>query len=335
MEQEYSQTTNTVDDQKEKKRFIDSYWLNIILFIITFITTLLAGMFWTTGSMGPYEFDSLKRALPYTISILFVLACHEFGHYYAAKYHKVKATLPYFIPFPPIPIFINFGTMGAVIKTKSPVQNNKSMFDIGVSGPIAGFIACIFLLVYGFTNLPGIDYILSIHPDFLSPAYGKDAIHLEFGDTFLFAIMRSLLTRPDQFIPPMSEIYHYPYLCVGWFGLFVTAMNMIPVGQLDGGHIVYSMFGETKHEAIASISMILLAVLGFLGLVESFVHVNFGIGWSGWLFWAFVLFFVIKIKHPPVPHFEPLNFGRMFIGYISLAILFLSFSPTPLIIYIR
>lgn len=318
-----------ISNKKTAKDFI----LHGTLFVITFITTLIAGVEWTTGKMGPYSVQDLMTGLPYAASVLFILASHEFGHYFAAVYHKVKATLPYFIPFPPIAGFFNFGTMGAVIKTKSVVQNNKAMFDIGVAGPVAGFMACIVVLVYGFTHLPGVDYMLAIHPDYFSPDYGKGAINLEFGDTLLFALLRHLFTDPSQFIPPMSEIYHYPYLCVGWFGLFVTAMNLIPVGQLDGGHIIYSMLGAKKHEAIASVSMILLLILGLAGVLDSFLGVNLNFGWSGWLFWAFILYFFIKVKHPPVMHYEKLDAGRMILGSIAMIILVLSFSPMPFLIY--
>lgn len=313
------------------KKYKNNYFLHISLFIITFITSTIAGVEWTTGTVGPFEFSDLAKGLPYSISILFILGVHEFGHYFAALYHRVKATLPFFIPFPPIPGFFNFGTLGAVIRTKTPVRNNKAMFDIGVAGPIAGFVACLIVLVYGFTHLPGVDYILQIHPDFFSSDYGEGAISLEFGDTLLFMFLREMLTNPNQFVPPMSEIYHYPYLCVGWFGLFVTAMNMIPVGQLDGGHIVYSMFGDKIHETIASISMLILAGLGVLGFIDTFMELNFGFGWTGWLFWGFILYFVIKVKHPPVQNFESLDKKRMILGYVSLFVLLLSFSPTPFI----
>ncbi|HOI30784.1 MAG TPA: site-2 protease family protein [Melioribacteraceae bacterium] len=308
-----------------------SVLIHISLFVITFLTTIIAGMEWTTGKMGPYEVNEMMRGLPYALSILFVLTVHEFGHYFAALYHKVKATLPYFIPFPPIPGFFNFGTMGAVIKTKSVIPNNRAMFDIGVAGPIAGFLASTALLVYGFSNLPPVDYILQIHPDYFSPEYGKDAIHLEFGTTLLFEIVKYLFANPDSFIPPMSEIYHYPYLCVGWFGLFITAMNLIPVGQLDGGHIIYSMFGGKIHEAVASISMLLLAFIGVSGFIGT-LGIELGFGWSGWLFWAFILYFVIKVKHPPVPFFEKLSTGRMIIGFFAILIFILSFSLSPFVL---
>lgn len=314
------------------KKFEHNYLLHIGLFIVTFVTTLLAGLEWTTGRMGPYEFNDLVRGLPYTFSILFIIGVHEFGHYLAAVYHKVKATLPYFIPFPPVAGFFNFGTMGAVIKTKSAIPNNKAMFDIGAAGPISGFVACLIVLIFGFTHLPGKEYILQIHPDYFSPEYGKNAIGLEFGGTFLFELLKKIFTNPNQFIPPMSEIYHYPYLCVGWFGLFITAMNLIPVGQLDGGHVIYSMFGEKKHEAIASVSMIILVLLGVLGVIKSILNLDITIGWSGWLFWALILYFFIKVKHPPVHQFEELSPGRKFFGYLAILIFILSFSPTPFII---
>ncbi len=313
------------------KKFEQNYLLHITLFLVTFITTLLAGIRWTTGKMGPYELSDLVNGLPYAISVLFVLGVHEFGHYFASVIHKVKATLPFFIPYPPIGP-LNFGTMGAVIKTKSHIPNNKAMFDIGVAGPLSGFVACLIVLIYGFTHLPGQEYIMQIHPDYLSPEYGKGAGSLEFGNTLLFVLLREIFTNPSQFVPPMSEIYHYPYLCVGWFGLFVTAMNLIPVGQLDGGHIIYSMFNEKKQEAIASISMIILVLLGVLGVLNSFMNLEIHFGWSGWLFWTIILFFFIKVKHPPVAEYEELNLIRKIFGYLAILIFILSFSPTPIII---
>ncbi len=309
-----------------------SSFIHIVLFFVSIITTILAGMEWISPTPGPYSIGELIQAVPYSFSVLFIIGVHEFGHYFAAKFHKVDTTLPYFIPFPPIAGFLNFGTMGAVIKTRTAVRDNKTMFDIGVAGPIAGFIAAIIVLVYGYTHLPGVEYILKIHPDYFSPDYGKDAINLQFGNTIIFSIFNSVFASPDQFIPPMSEIYHYPYLTAGWLGLFITAMNMIPVGQLDGGHVIYSMFGTKKHEAIASISMIVLVVLGVAGVLDTFLDLGFQFGWTGWLLWALILNFVIKVKHPPVWHFEPLDTKRMILGYFSLLILIISFSPNPFII---
>lgn len=307
----------------------DNFIVNIILLAVTFLTTTIAGVEWTTGKMGPYEFNDLAYGLPYSVAILFVLGVHEFGHYFAAVYHKVKATLPYFIPFPPVIGMFSFGTMGAVIKTKSIVPNNKAMFDIGAAGPIAGFFACLAVLIFGFTHLPTVDYILAIHPDYFSPNYGKGAVSLEFGDTILFMLLRKIFTNPNQFIPPMTEIYHYPYLCVGWFGLFVTSMNLIPVGQLDGGHIIFSMFGEKKQEAIASVFMIVLIIIGLAGALNALLNLGLTFGWMGWLIWSMILYFIIKVKHPPVYEFKKLDKIRMIVGVFAIIIFILSFSPTP------
>lgn len=306
--------------------------INVFLFLISIATTVIAGMEWISPTPGPYSISELMKAVPYSFSILFIIGVHEFGHYFAARFHKVDVTFPYFIPFPPIAGFLNFGTMGAVIKTRSAVLNNKAMFDIGVAGPIAGFIAAIIVLIYGYTNLPGVEYLLAIHPDYFAPINGENAISLQFGNTIIFEVLKIVFTNPDQFVPPMSEIYHYPYLTAGWLGLFITAMNMIPVGQLDGGHVVYSMFGTKIHEAVASISMILLIVLGVFGALDTFLELGFQFGWTGWLFWALILNFIIKVKHPPVMHFEPLDTKRMILGYISLVILIISFSPNPFLI---
>lgn len=320
---------------KEKQKKIKSYLIHSGLFIITFITTTLAGVAWTTGQSGPYELSTIiYSGLPYSISIMLIITFHEFGHYFAAVYHRVRSTLPFYIPFPPIPIFINFGTLGAVIKTKSPIFSKKAMFDIGIAGPIAGFIVSVIILIYGFMNVPGIEYLHNIHPDYLSEEYGKSGLILVFGESALFLFFKEIFVSGDMFFPPMSEIYHYPYLTAGWFGLFVTSMNMIPVGQLDGGHISYTMFGEKKHYNISVISFIALFVLGITGMIEATLEMNLGFGWSGWLFWALVLYFIIKLKHPPVMDPTPLDSKRMMLGYISFIIFILCFSPAPIVLII-
>jgi membrane-associated protease RseP (regulator of RpoE activity) len=337
--------SDQIDNQEyetpvEYKRKKDNYYLHIGLFILTVITTIFAGVQWTTGIMeGPYEFTMLKSGLLYSAAIIFIIACHEFGHYFAARYHKVDATLPFFIPFPPIPMFLNFGTMSAVIKTRSPIPSKKAMFDIGIAGPLSGFAACLIVLITGFLTLPGVNYLLAIHPDFFSPDYGKNGIELFFGNTLLFSSLKSIFISKAQFFPPMSEIYHYPLLCVGWFGMFITAMNMLPVGQLDGGHISYTMFGEKKNYNLALISVGFLFVSGFLALLH-LIMLYFGVelpaitkylemGWLGWLIWGLILTFVIKLKHPPIYDDSKLNSFRMFLGYLSYFILIISFSPVP------
>lgn len=324
----YYSTYSTPTLRQKKERPL----LHLGLFLTTFITTTIAGVQWISASGGPYELNELASGLPYSISILLIITFHEFGHYFAAIAHKVKATLPFYIPFPPIPGIINFGTMGAVIRTRSRIQSKKAMFDIGVAGPIAGFVVTIAILVYGFLNVPGIDYLLSIHPDYLEPTYGKEGYALIFGDSVLFSFLRNIFVQPGQFFPPMSEIYHYPFLCAGWFGLFITSMNMIPVGQLDGGHISFAMFGEQTHYKISVVAFSIMFVFGVLGFTDSFLEINYGIGWSGWLFWALILYFIIKLKHPPVPDAAELDPRRKLLGYIAFFMFIISFSPMPIML---
>lgn len=307
-------------------KFKYNYPLHIFLFVLTFFTTTIAGVQWL--NIENYtELNNFKYGLEYSLSILFILTCHEFGHFFASRYHHVEVTLPFFIPMPSIPGFLNFGSLGAIIKTKSRVQDNYAMFDIGFYGPFSGFIASILVLVWGFTHLPDISYIYSIHPEYIItgiPEYG-----LKFGDTLLFIFLKKIASFLNLgFIPPMNEIYHYPYLCAGWFGLFVTAMNLLPVGQLDGGHIFYTMFGYQKHKIIARAIFIFLIFLGLLGFLPLF-GVDFIIGWSGWFIWGLLLLFVVKLEHPPVEAFFPLDKKRKTLGWIAIIIFILSFSFTP------
>ncbi len=315
---------------KDKKK--DNYLLHIGLFIVTFITTTIAGVEWTTGRLGPYEIETLLKGLPYSISIMVIISFHEFGHYFAARYHSVSATLPYYIPFPPISYLINFGTMGAVIRTRQRIYSRKAMFDIGIAGPLSGFAVCLVLLIYGFMNVPGVDYILSIHPEYFEPEFGKNGLSLVFGDSILFSSLRAIFTDHSKFFPPMTEIYHYPFLCAGWFGLLITSMNMIPVGQLDGGHISYTMFGEENSYKVSVIAFLILFVLGLAGIVDGTLELGLGIGWGEWLFWSLILYFIIRLKHPPVPDHVPLSKGRMFLGYLLLFIFIISFSPAPIML---
>lgn len=332
MSEPYGENYHSTFSSQQMKQRKDRPLLHIGLFLITFITTTISGVQWISASGGPYELSELLTGLPYSFSILLIITFHEFGHYFAAMYHKVKATLPFYIPFPPIPGMINFGTMGAVIKTRTRIQSSKAMFDIGVAGPIAGFVVCIGILIYGFLSVPDINYLLNIHPDYFDPNYGKGGLSLVFGDSILFSFLREILVKPGEFFPPMSEIYHYPYLCVGWFGLFITSMNMIPVGQLDGGHISYSMFGEKTHYKISIVAFSIMFVFGIIGFADTFLELNYGIGWSGWLFWSLILYFIIKLKHPPVLDVAEIDFKRKLIGYFSFFIFIISFSPVPIMV---
>lgn len=319
--------------------------IHLLLFIATLFTTTVAGVQWV--GKDSLELSNFRHGLDYSFSILFVLGCHEFGHYFAARYHGVKTTLPFFIPFPPLPFFLNFGTLGAVIRTRSVVLSKKTMFDIGVAGPIAGFVACLIVLVYGFLTLPGPEYIISIHQHFdfaTNTDPTSNGLLLEFGPTALYSFLQYVLTDPStQFVPPMTEIYHFPFLCVGWFGLFVTAMNLIPIGQFDGGHIMYAMMGE-KHKAISRWAFIALLVLGLPSVIDSLIRSIASLlsnaplprvipfseySWSGWFLWAIISYYAVKLYHPPVPDETPLDEKRMLVGWMSIAMFLLCFSFAP------
>ncbi len=322
----YQQETPVREVPGKKFRF--SVTTNILLFILTFFSTTLAGVAWL--NIDPYDLENFRFGLTYSILILFVLTCHEFGHYFAARIHKVEVTLPYYIPFPFF--FLNpFGTMGAVIRMRSPSKTRKALFDIGIAGPVAGFIVSAAILIYGMTHLPPFEYIYTIHPEYQMT--GVPTSGFSFGPTLLYWLLGELLTSsPDVFLPPMNEMYHYPFLCVGWFGLLITALNLLPVGQLDGGHITYALLGN-KHRIVARIFFGLVLAMGVVGLIGIFPLPGFerlsGYGLFNWLIWAILIFFVIKIDHPPVYDPEPMDTKRKLWGVFALFMFISSFTPVP------
>ena len=302
---------------------LSGYSLYILLFVLTFFTATLAGVQWL--NKDPFELSNFHFGLTYSLALLFFLSSHEFGHYFAARIHKVSTTLPFFIPIPP---FLNpFGTMGAVIRIRSPFQSRRSLFDVGIAGPVAGFIVTCLILAVGFLTLPGKEYLFSIHPEYATkteiPAGG-----FTFGTSILFWTLCKIFSA-RAFVPPMNEIYHYPLLCAGWFGLFVTAMNLLPVGQLDGGHIMYSLVGQRTQKYIARTTFILLILLGLTGIVSLILHGAIQIGTLGWLFWATILFFIVKLEHPPIPVPDELTSGRKILGLASFLVFILTFPPIP------
>lgn len=316
-----SDTRSDYINRRKKPLFI----INILLFLLTFFTTTLAGVGWL--NIDPFQLDNFSKGLTYSILILSVITVHEFGHYFAARYHKIEVTLPYYIPFPFL--FLNpFGTMGAVIKMLSPNHSRKSLFDVGIAGPIAGWVLTLIFLVIGFATLPSLDYLYQIHPEY--SLTGIPTGGLTFGYNLIFLLLEKLFSlNGSVFIPPMNEIYHYPFLCVGWFGLLITSLNMMPVGQLDGGHISYTMFGE-KSKYIGYVVFYTLLFFGVLGILP-LLDINITIGSINWLVWALLILFVIKIKHPPVCRDlnEPLGRPRIILGWFSYLIFVVSFCPIP------
>jgi membrane-associated protease RseP (regulator of RpoE activity) len=313
-------------EQTSKLQNLKRYLIHSFLFILTFFTTTVAGVQWL--NKNPLELSNFSAGIPYSALILLMLATHEFGHYFAARHHRVKATLPFFIPFISL-----FGTLGAVIRIRSSIPSKKVLFDIGSAGPIAGFIVSMTYLIIGFSTLPGKEYLFGIHPEYASMPRIPD-LGLTFGSNILFRVMASVFSQPGAFVPPMNEVYHYPLLCVGWFGLLVTAMNLIPIGQLDGGHISYALFGKGYH-VVAQTCLAALFVLGLAGFLPLF-HIQLSFGWTGWLFWALLLVFfrrVMKLDRPPLEDETPLDPNRVLVGWICIAIFIGSFSFTPFLNY--
>jgi membrane-associated protease RseP (regulator of RpoE activity) len=326
------------EPQPAPKRFIFKnavgYLIHLGLFLGSFITTTLAGVMWV--NKNPLELTNFQYGLPYSLCLLAMLTAHEFGHYFAAKYHGVDATLPYYIPFPPFIVIpfgsslqfleLNpFGTMGAVIRIRSPLATKKALFDIGIAGPIAGLVVTIIVLGYGLMNLPPIEYLYNIHPDYRDLA-AIPTTGLTLGNSIVFWFIRQIAGH-HVFLPPMNEIYHYPYLCVGWFGLFITALNLLPVGQLDGGHIIYALVGY-KHRIIARGFFYCLIALGLTSSLAFFGFRSLS-GTVGWLIWAAVLYFVIKLDHPPVYDETPLSLRQVVWGWFIMFIFLLIFTPIP------
>lgn len=311
-------------EEQPKKRKGFGIWLNILLFILTFISVTLAGTQWLNHD--PFELANFRLGLTYSFLIITFLTFHEFGHYFAARIHKVKVTLPFYIPFP---LILNpFGTMGAVIRIREQIKSRKALFDIGIAGPIAGFVAAFVMLVYGMTHLPPFEYIYNIHPEYQET--GVPLSGFSFGYNLLYLGLAKLLTSsPNVFLPPMNEMYHYPFLCVGWFGMLVTALNLLPVGQLDGGHIIYALFGH-MHRFIARIFFGITLGMGLIGLLP-YIGINMfaEYGLLNWLVWALMIFFVIKIDHPPFYDPVPLGKVRRWLGFFYLFMFVTTFTPVP------
>lgn len=252
--------------------------IQALLFITTFVTTTLAGAEWTYGRsvfMPDYSWSDFQSGLTFSIPFLLILTVHEFGHYFMAMFHKVGATLPYYIPLPPFPFSI--GTMGAVIRLQHKVHSKEHNFDIGIAGPLAGFVMALAILFYGFTHLPPPEYIFDIHPEYKQHGLNyADVVYAEpkenildvtIGKNLLFLFFENFVADPSR-IPNPHEVMHYPFLFAGYLSLIFTCLNLLPIGQLDGGHVLYGLFGFRIHRMIASVFFVILLFYSGLGIVN-------------------------------------------------------------------
>lgn len=245
-------------------------FLHILLFIITVITTLIAGYEWTTGktfftSAEPVS-ERLRQGIPYAFGFLLFLTVHEFGHYFMSKKYGIRATLPYYIP-----MYIgtmSIGSMGAVIRLKEPCTTRTQFFDIGIAGPLAGLVIGFGLMIYGYATLPSESHIFLIHPEYVKyggfptpQEYQNIPYAIKLGKPLLFSITEFFIPNTVA-VPPPQEIMHYPYLFTAWLAFFFTALNLIPVGQLDGGHVIYGLLGQKGHYWISRITIFVMLIYG-------------------------------------------------------------------------
>ena len=298
------QDENLPAPETEKPRFR----LALLLLLVTFATTVWAGSFWHVSFMvgsgrsspdtaGFAGWPDLLLGLPYSITVLAILLAHEMGHYLTCRYYGIRATLPFAIPAPfPFP----FGTLGAVIRIKSPFRDRRQLFDVGIAGPLAGFVLIVPALIIG----------LGYSTDFTPPSPGGTTY--EFGEPLLFRLAAEL------FVPAGEDwnINLHPIGWAAWFGMLATGMNLLPIGQLDGGHIVYALLGRRGHRTVS------YAALG--GLVALGIWCFFG-----YLCFAVILVFM-GLKHPaPSVPAGTLDRRRILAAVAGLLLLVLTFIPAP------
>jgi membrane-associated protease RseP (regulator of RpoE activity) len=277
------------------------------LFLATVVTTLLAG----TLILGGVPLDDLWRnpsrilvGLPFAASLLGILGVHEFGHYALGRRHGMPVSLPYFIPVPPIPPFL-LGTLGAVIRLRGAIRDRRALFDMAVAGPLAGLVVAVPVYVLG----------LRLSSVVRIPQGAAEGGYVQFGDAVLPKLLERLTLGA---LPPDFDILLHPVGVAAWFGFFVTALNLIPAGQLDGGHIVYALFGS-RHALISK-----LAVGGLVLIGLAFGSIN-------WLVWAALIVGIMGFRHSPtMDDITPLDGRRRALGLFALILLALLLPPVPL-----
>jgi membrane-associated protease RseP (regulator of RpoE activity) len=273
--------------------------LNLVLFILTALSTLAAGALLGGGFDLTSPTAWLTGGGPFALTLLSILGVHEFGHYFTARYYKAAVSLPYFIPAPP-PIFL-FGTLGAIIRMRSPARDRNSLFDIAAAGPLAGLMIAIPAILLGLSW----SVVDKVPP-------GE---FLRFGDPLL---LRWLVYLKFGTIPEGMDVFLHPVALAGWVGFFVTALNLFPVGQLDGGRIAYALFGRW-HRTVGIVTFVSLLALG--AVTNS----------ANWFVWAALLFFLIGFHHsPPLDDLTPLSPARRLVGVACLILLVLLIPPVPI-----
>ena len=294
------------------------YWLHILLFVATIFTTLVVG--------AKMEFDFLNNAplfihgdefiplfpvgwalkeparlllgIPFSATLLLILLAHEMGHYLYCRYYGVYATLPFFIPAPTL-----IGTLGAVIRIRSPIRSRCALFDIGIAGPIAGFVVALSALVIAMAHS-------RVMPDVMANS------DIEMGYPLIFKVVHAMLPLADVHggSSLLRDIYFHPTAIAAWVGMFATALNLLPGGQLDGGHIVFSL-NPRAHRIVSRLTILALIPMAFYF-------------WAGWLLWA-VLLRLSGMRHPMVAEWPGVTSGRHWLAVFGLLLMVLTLTPAP------
>jgi membrane-associated protease RseP (regulator of RpoE activity) len=256
----------------------------------------------TTFAVGFFMLGGISKGAVYSFTVLSILGAHEMGHYIACRWYSVRATLPYFIPVPLPPV----GTFGAFIKIKSPIPSRRALFDIGIAGPLAGFV-------------------FAVPASFIAHYFATPSIRSEvpvdaitFNDPLLFKFLLRAFHLP-------ATIETNPVWLAAWVGVFMTALNLLPIGQLDGGHVTYAVFGRRGHRLTAWASYAAVIALAVFSVKS---------GTWNWVVFAALLTLVIRVGHPPVvDEDEPLGLARILVAIIGLLVFALSFMPIPITIH--
>ena len=291
---------NSVKNAPVNRPFFALGLVLITLFTTTIVGSQLAGVTEKIVQSNP---SMLTKGLPYAITLMVILGIHESGHYLAAKFHKIRTTLPYFIP---VPFFL--GTFGAFIQIRSPIPNRRALFDVGIAGPFAGLVATVPFLIWG------------LYHSTIVPISNKSGM-LNF-ESFNpnFSLMMTLLSKLTLGAALNSEtaINLHPVAVAGYLGLIVTAFNLMPVGQLDGGHIVHAMFGQNASMAIGQVARLCMLLLSFLE--------------PGLLLWAIILFLTPLNDEPALNDVSELNNWRDALGLVAIGLLLAILLPAPRIL---
>jgi len=279
-------------------------WTEIFNFLLSLPALYFQLVFGTIGKLLS-DFELLKNGVSFSASLLAILTAHETGHYVACRLYRVDATLPYFIPLPPL--LGPAGTLGAFIKIVSPMPSRRAVFDISVAGPIAGFVALVPILIFG---------LLTMEQASAEQIAATTQNGLYFSDPLLTQLIAKIIG-----VNPSLGIFN-PFFAAAWIGMLVTSLNLIPSGQLDGGHAVYSIFGGRIHFWTGRLAFAVMSVISLLGW---FLYNSP----SGFLF-AVLLAVMMRIKHPEPLDGAPLNFARKIVAVLTLIIFILCFVPFPI-----